>query len=774
MEDVIMSELVVGIDLGTSSCSVARMTDGKPQILPAFAGHDEMPTYVAFTADGERLVGWAAKRQAIMNPANTIFTIKRLIGRKFASAATQAELGLLPYRVIPSAAGGLWVEAGGRSYTPTEITAIMLVEVRRAIEAYLDREVTSVVLTVPAYFDEEQRRATKSAAEIAGLEVLRLIAEPTAAALAYGMGGKQSEIIAVYDLGGGTFDISILEIGDGVFDVKAVNGDNRLGGEDFDHCMVRYFIEEIKQERGMDLASDPLALHRIKDAAEQLKIQLDVVQTATVQLPYLAVRKGEFVHADLKLTRTKLDELLRPLIDKTLVPCSAALKDAGLTANDLNALVLVGGMSRMPGIRRRVAEFFGVMPKGHMDPSRVVAYGAAIQAAVLQGDIRDILLLDVVPISLGFCDHNGKFVAMIDKNTNGPTKKSVRIPPIDTMGEQRNDIDADALIAVGNLKILQGEFADAKDDLLIGEIPIGFAAARPGERAKVEITFDVDANYTLVVSIKNWLTGEERAQRIMAVDPFARDRANGQVSTVRLTEEELAAARAQADDLLNIVDAAIKMHGQQVRSDVFERIERARGGLQRAMQSRDAAELVGALAEFSAAADIKSRPKKAAPIPPPVAVTARESSRCVFISYARADRPWLDRLRLHLTPLERSGKIEIWHDGKIDSGAPWALDIDRALARAAIAILLVSAHFKASTFIYENELPPILERNRVSGLSIFPVFIDHCFYQHDSMLSRLNAFNDPKRPFSAMTNAEAEAEFARLASDVWQRLGASG
>jgi molecular chaperone DnaK len=398
---------VFGIDLGTSSCSVATMIDGHPQVLPVFDGQYEMPTYVAFTSDGQRLIGWPAKRQSVTNPANTIFTIKRLIGRKFVSDATQAELGLLPYRVIPAATGGLWVEARGRNYTPTEITAMMLGEVKRATEAYLDHKLNQAVITVPAYFDEGQRRATKDAAEIAGIEALRLIAEPTAAAIAFGFGVNRRGTIAVYDLGGGTFDISVLDIGDGVFEVKAVSGDNRLGGEDFDHRLVRYFIDQLQRTHDLNLVDDPLALHRIKDAAEQLKIQLDVVHNATINLPYLSAIKGNFFHAELRLTRDLLESLFCELIERTLNPCRLALKDAGLKPDDIDALLLVGGMSRTPDIRRKVAEFFNLKPEGHADPTRSVAHGAAIQAAVLKGNIKDVLLYRRNPYVAWLCGSAG-------------------------------------------------------------------------------------------------------------------------------------------------------------------------------------------------------------------------------------------------------------------------------------------------------------------------------------------------------------------------------
>jgi molecular chaperone DnaK len=767
---------VFGIDLGTSSCSVASVIDGRTQVLPVFDGQYEMPTCVAFTPDGQRLVGWPAKRQSVTNPDNTIFAIKRLIGRKFLSAATQEELGLLPYRVIPSATGGLWVEAGGRSYTPTEITAIMLGEVKRATEAFLGSQLSEAVITVPAYFDEGQRRATKNAAEIVGIVVLRLIAEPTASAIAFGFGTGRSGTVAVYDLGGGTFDISILDIGDGVFEVKAVSGDNRLGGEDFDHRLVRYFVDQLQHTHGLNLAEDPLALYRIKDTVEQLKIQLDVAQDTATRLPYLSTIDGTFFHAELRLTRNLLEDLFSELIERTLNPCRTALKDAGFKPAELDALLLVGGMSRTPSLRKKVSEFFNLIPEGYGDPTRVVALGAAIQAGVLSKEIRDVLLLDVIPMSLGFADERGRFIPIISKNTTIPTKKSLIISrEIDRTIErelkrrEREAVsflqgDAEALIKQQSIKIFQGEDSDIGGNLLLGQLPTQFTAEYPNNPVSVEVTFDINVNGTLQVSIKDRKKGEKFDQRIEALDPFARG------TPTRYAEEDLAAARDQGDELLNLVDAAIKAYGATIRPDVLERIEKNREELKRAMQSRDAAELVGALAVLSATTDVKPSPKTLITVPPAIAIKATASNRSIFISYARPDRDWVDRLRIHLKPFERQGKLDVWHDGKIESGAPWKLEIDRALANASAAILLVSSHFMASTFIYENELPPILKRNASAQLAIFPIFIGHCFYEHDPVLSRLNAFNDPRRPLSAMQAAEVEAEFARFTGLLWERL----
>jgi molecular chaperone DnaK len=757
-----MSEFIVGIDLGTSSCSVALLVDGQPKVLPVFDGYDEFPTYVAFTPEGERLVGWRAKRQSVKNPSDTIFTVKRLIGRKYATKEIQAELGLLPYRVVPSSSGGLWVEAGGRSHTPTEITAIMLTEVRRATEAYLGHKVDKAVITVPAYFDESQRRATRDAAEIAGIRAISLIAEPTAAAIAQGYGqGGRSGVIAVYDLGGGTFDVAVLECGDGVYEVKAVAGDNRLGGEDFDHVLVRHFVSQIRDECGVDLSHDPMSLHRIKDASEQLKIHLDTAQQAKLDLPYLARKGGEFLNVQLKLTREELERLFTKLIEKTLVPCRNVIRDAGLSKKDLGAVVLVGGMSRMPVVQRCVEQFFGVPVLKHANPSKIVAQGAAIQAATLAGHLKDILLLDAIPMSLGIVNSKNEFVRFIDRNTTTPTKKSGDITRRENSDNSKN---APEVVPAGKLKIVQGDFVELADNLILAELPIDADNSPETKDDIFQVIFDVDAVARLVVEIKNLRTNKSQLHEIKAFDPFAPEQ------VLNASAEHLSTLRAQGDALLNTVDAAIDAHRNHIQPGILHSVGRAREGLQRAMQSRDAAELAGALAALSAAANMKPDPRPISPLPLPIATKAKSSDHSIFISYARADRNWLDRLLVHLKLLERDRKVEVWHDGEIEAGDQWRNEIDSAVRRASAAILLVSASFIASRFIYENELPPILNQHSVEGLWVFPVVISHCLYEQHPELSRLNAFNDPRKPLSSMSKARTDAELARLAKALWERL----
>jgi molecular chaperone DnaK len=421
------------------------------------------------------------------------------------------------------------------------------------------------------------------------------------------------------------------------------------------------------------------------------------VQNAVINLPYLTVHKGNFFHAELKLSRETLDKLFAELIERTLEPCRLVLRDAGLKTEELDALILAGGMSRMPGLRNKVTQFFGLTPERRLDPTRIVVLGAAIQAGVMSGIVKGTLLLDVIPMSLGFAGHDGTFIRVVDRNTTIPTKKSLSIPE-ERGGESYQN--ADTLIKLNKLQILQGEAKLAKDNLLLDEFPIEFTAAPPGGSASIEITFDIGpsrrrSDTALRVIIKNKRTGEERDRYIVAVDPFARDVSENQTRLVQFTEEDIAAARAQADELLNIIDAAVKAHGEHVEREILQRISEGREGLQRAMQSRDAAELVGALAALSAAANIKPPSRIVTPMPAPVAVSATTPGRSVFVSYARPDRLWLDRLRVHLAPLERDGKVEIWHDGKIESGIPWEAEIERALERASAAVLLITANFMA-------------------------------------------------------------------------------
>uniref|UniRef100_UPI00352AD2C8 molecular chaperone DnaK n=2 Tax=Novosphingobium TaxID=165696 RepID=UPI00352AD2C8 len=499
---------VIGIDLGTTNSCVAVMDGGTPKVIENSEGARTTPSIVAFTKDGERLIGQPAKRQAVTNPDNTIFAVKRLIGRRFDDPLTQKDTELVPYTIVKGKNGDAWVKAGGQDYSPSQISAFTLQKMKETAEAYLGETVTQAVITVPAYFNDAQRQATKDAGQIAGLEVLRIINEPTAAALAYGLDKQDGKTIAVYDLGGGTFDISILEIGDGVFEVKSTNGDTFLGGEDFDTALVEYLADKFKAKENMDLRGDKLALQRLKEAAEKAKIELSSAQTTEINLPFITARmeggSTTPLHLVETITRADLEKLVAGLIQRTLDPCKKALADAGLSAKDIDDVVLVGGMTRMPKVREVVKDFFGKDPHTGVNPDEVVAMGAAIQAGVLQGDVKDVLLLDVTPLSLGIETLGGIMTKMIDRNTTIPTKKS-----------QVYSTAEDNQQAV-TIRVFQGEREMAQDNKLLGQFDlVGIPAARRGV-PQIEVTFDIDANGIVNVSAKDKGTGKEQQIRIQA------------------------------------------------------------------------------------------------------------------------------------------------------------------------------------------------------------------------------------------------------------------
>src|ERR671921_1082335 len=473
---------VIGIDLGTTNSCVAVMDGAKPKVIENSEGARTTPSIVAFTKDGERLIGQPAKRQAVTNGDNTIFAVKRLIGRRFDDPVTRKDTELVPYTIIKGKNGDAWVKAGGEEYSPSQISAFILQKMKETAESYLGESVTQAVITVPAYFNDAQRQATKDAGQIAGLEVLRIINEPTAAALAYGLDKQDGKTIAVYDLGGGTFDVSILEIGDGVFEVKSTNGDTFLGGEDFDMRLVEYLADEFKREQGIDLRKDKLALQRLKEAAEKAKIELSSTPQTEINLPYITADASGPKHLTMKLSRAKFESLVDDLVDKTIEPCRKALKDAGLTAGEVGEVVLVGGMTRMPKIQEVVKQFFGKEPHKGVNPDEVVAIGAAVQAGVLQGDVKDVLLLDVTPLSLGIETLGGVFTRIIDRNTTIPTKKSqVFSPAEDNQG------------AV-TIRVFQGEREMAQDNKMLGQFDLIGIQPAPRGVPQIEVTFDIDAN----------------------------------------------------------------------------------------------------------------------------------------------------------------------------------------------------------------------------------------------------------------------------------------
>ncbi|MFM2271875.1 MAG: molecular chaperone DnaK [Pseudomonadota bacterium] len=580
---------VIGIDLGTTNSCVAVMDGGKPKVIENSEGARTTPSIVAFTKDGERLIGQPAKRQAVTNGDNTIFAVKRLIGRRFDDPVTKKDTELVPYTIVKGKNGDAWVKAGGEDYSPSQISAFILQKMKETAESYLGEPVTQAVITVPAYFNDAQRQATKDAGQIAGLEVLRIINEPTAAALAYGLDKNDGKTIAVYDLGGGTFDVSILEIGDGVFEVKSTNGDTFLGGEDFDTQVVEWLADQFKKKENMDLRTDKLALQRLKEAAEKAKIELSSAQTTEINLPFITARMEGGATTPLHLvetiTRADLEKMVLNLIERTKEPMRKALADAGLKASDIDDVVLVGGMTRMPKVREVVKEFFGKEPHTGVNPDEVVAMGAAIQAGVLQGDVKDVLLLDVTPLSLGIETLGGVFTRMIDRNTTIPTKKS---QVFSTAEDNQQAV---------TIRVFQGEREMAADNKLLGQFDlVGIPAARRGV-PQIEVTFDIDANGIVNVSAKDKGTGKEQQIKIQAsgglsdadIDQMVKD-------AEKFAEEdkkrrETAEARNNADSLVHATEQQLAEHGDKLDGDLKSAIEAAIADLKTAIESGDPAEM---------------------------------------------------------------------------------------------------------------------------------------------------------------------------------------
>ncbi|MFY9269960.1 MAG: molecular chaperone DnaK [Candidatus Manganitrophaceae bacterium] len=584
---------VIGIDLGTTFSCVSVVTGGQPEVIPNAEGNRTTPSVLAITDKGERLVGQIARRQAVTNPVNTIYSIKRLMGRKYDSPQVKEAMKRLPYKIVRAANGDAHVEIQGKTYSPPEVSAMILQKLKQDAEAYLGEKITEAVITVPAYFDDSQRQATKDAGSIAGLNVLRIINEPTAASLAYGLEKKKDEQIAVYDLGGGTFDVSVLEIGEGVFEVKSTNGDTYLGGDDFDLMIMDWLIEEFRKENGIDLKKDRMALQRLKEASEKAKIELSTAMETEINLPFITADATGPKHLVVKLSRSKLEQLVDPLIQRSVEPCRKALADAGASASDIDEVVLVGGMTRMPKVQQVVKQFFNKEPHKGVNPDEVVAIGAAIQAAVLKGEVKDVLLLDVTPLSLGIETLGGVFTKIIERNTTVPTKKS-----------QVFSTASDNQTAV-TIRVFQGEREMAADNKLLGQFDLIGIPPAPRGVPQVEVTFDIDANGIVHVSAKDTATQKEQSIRITASSGLSKEEIDKLVKDAQIHAEEdkkkkeLIEVRNEADSLIYATEKSVTEFGDRISAEEKGQIEEKIAQARKAIESNNVDEIRSAISELS-------------------------------------------------------------------------------------------------------------------------------------------------------------------------------
>ena len=707
---------IVGIDLGTTSSRVAVFEGGMPVIIENAEGEGTTPSYVAFTPSGQVLVGESARRQAVVNHESTIYAVKRLIGRRYDDPTIAPMKRVLPYRIVKSESGDAWVEVRGRQYSPTQISSIILRKMKETAEAYLGAAVTKAVVTVPAYFNYAQRQATKEAGQLAGLEVIRMISEPTSAAIAFSHKTNMSEMIAVYDLGGGTFDISILEIGDGVHEVKSTNGNTFLGGEDFDICIIDHLVQDFLKEHGFDLGNDRLALQRIKEAAEQAKIELSSSEVAEIRIPFLIADQFGAKHINTQLNRQTFEKLIQDLVERTIDSCKLALKDAGLHPSDINEVILVGGSTRIPLVTAHVNRLFGQDP--HRGPRRedAVVFGAAIQAANLTHEVSDVLLLDVIPFSLGIETLGGVFTRVIERNTPIPTKFSQVFSTTDNNQ-----------LAV-TINVFQGEREMAVDNKLLGSFQLTGIPPVPRGVPQLEVTLDIDANGIIEVSAKDKATGKAQSIRIQGPSELSESK------------------RGQA----------LVRHSSLERPKLKRKIP---GGL-------TPLPIPLPLPTYrSIASNSESQLTKNSTVAP------GHAHRQYFVSYAREDEWWARRIERSLSVLTRTRQFTLWIDRKgIETGSQWKTRILESIDSSNAAILLISEDFLASSFIQSTELPRLFARHEQHGLELIPIMVRFCPYALADDLAQFQFFNEPDRPWNSLKDWEVDRELAKLAQEIASHL----